>query len=99
MVKHPLDTDKLKDFDLLEFPVTFALKVIMTSEADNKKNIEDLNKILKKTAVTLQEPWTFTESRNGNYISYTGVVLVKTKSQMYILYGELSTHPNVKYAL
>jgi putative lipoic acid-binding regulatory protein len=97
MVKKPLKD--LKSFDALEYPIKFAIKIIMLAGAGNTKNINELNIILAKLSISLQEPWTFVESSKGNYISYTGLLIVDTKSQMYALYGELSSHPNIKYAI
>lgn len=92
-------SDIKNNYEKLNFPVTFALKVIMTSDAGNEKNISDLNNILDKFLIPLKEPWKTTPSKKGNYISYTGIIFVETKHQMYALYGELSKHPDVKYAI
>ncbi len=91
--------DSLKNFDALEYPVKFSIKIIMISDPGNSKNIEDLNLILNKYSIKLDKPWTFTESSKGNYTSYTGSLIVDTKSQMYALYGELGKHPNIRYAI
>jgi len=97
MVKKPIKD--LKNFDALEYPIKFAIKIIMLAGDSNSKNIDELNRILTKLSIPLQEPWSFVESSQGNYISYTGMLIVETKSQMYALYGELSSHPNIKYAI
>jgi putative lipoic acid-binding regulatory protein len=88
-----------KDFDALQYPVEFAIKIIMTSEAGIEKNIGDLNNILNKFAIRIKKTWSHVESSKGNYVSYTGVLTIDTKSQMYALYGELSRHPDIKYAI
>jgi len=41
----------------IKYPVTIDLKVIMTSESGDEKNISDLNKILSKFDVPLKKEW------------------------------------------
>jgi len=83
----------------IKYPVTIDLKVIMTSDAGDEKNISDLNKILSKFDIPLKKEWTVSKSNAGNYISYTGKVYIASKDIMYMLFEELKRHQSVKFAI
>jgi len=83
----------------IKYPVTIDLKVIMTSESGDEKNISDLNKILNKFDVPMKKDWTVSSSSAGNYISYTGKVYIASKDVMYMLFEELKKHQGIKFAI
>jgi putative lipoic acid-binding regulatory protein len=83
----------------IKYPVTIALKVIMTSDAGDEKNISDLNKILSKFDVPLKKEWIVSKSNAGNYMCYTGRVYIASKDIMYMLFEELRKHQGVKFAI
>lgn len=83
----------------IKYPVTIDLKVIMTSESGDEKNISDLNKILSKFDVPLKKEWIISKSNAGNYMCYTGRVYIGSKDVMYMLFEELKRHQSVKFAI
>ena len=83
----------------IKYPVTIDLKVIMTSESGDEKNISDLNKILSKFDVPLKKEWIVSKSNAGNYMCYTGKVYIASKDIMYMLFEELKKHQGVKFAI
>ncbi len=83
----------------IKYPVTIDLKVIMTSDAGDEKNINDLNKILSKFNVPLKKEWIVSKSNAGNYMCYTGKVYIASKDVMYMLFEELKRHQSVKFAI
>lgn len=83
----------------IKYPVTIDLKVIMTSESSDEKNISDLNKILSKFDVPLKKEWIVSKSNAGNYMCYTGKVYIASKDVMYMLFEELRKHQCVKFAI
>lgn len=83
----------------LKYPITIALKVIMTYDAGDQKNISDLDNILEKLNIPLEKQWTTSKSNAGNYMCYTRKVYIATKDIMYALFEELGKHPSVKFAI
>lgn len=83
----------------IKYPVTIDLKVIMTSESGDEKNMSDLNKILSKFDVPLKKEWIVSKSNAGNYMCYTGKVYIASKDVMYLLFEELKKHQSVKFAI
>ena len=83
----------------IKYPVTIDLKVIMTSDAGDEKNMSDLNKILSKFDVPLKKEWIVSKSNAGNYMCYTGKVYIASKDVMYLLFEELKKHQGVKFAI
>lgn len=83
----------------IKYPITIDLKVIMTSESGDEKNISDLNKILSKFGVPLKKEWIVSKSNAGNYMCYTGKVYIASKDVMYMLFEELRKHQCVKFAI
>ena len=83
----------------IKYPVTIDLKVIMTSESGDEKNMSDLNKILSKFDVPLKKEWIVSKSNAGNYMCYTGKVYIASKDVMYLLFEELKRHQSVKFAI
>ncbi len=83
----------------IKYPVTIDLKVIMTSESGDEKNISDLNKILSKFDVPLKKEWIISKSNAGSYMCYTGKVYIASKDIMYMLFEELKKHQGVKFAI
>ena len=83
----------------IKYPVTINLKVIMTSDSGDEKNIRDLNEILNKFDIPLKKEWVISKSNAGNYMCYTGHVYIASKDVMYMLFEELKKHQSVKFAI
>jgi len=85
--------------ETIEFPITFAIKIIMESGDSNEESKkQSLKQVFDKLSIP-NSGWKSKLSGKGNYISFTALITVKTKEEMHNLYSELKTVPGVKYAI
>jgi len=81
---------------LIDFPCHFAIKVIGKSLHDFESLVVD---IASKHAPLLSDSVKTRPSRNGNYLAVTVTVHVHAKSQIDIIYQELTECEQVLWAL
>ena len=83
---------------LLEFPVTFDLKVIFDSTLQQAVHLRNLELVLEDAAVKFSDI-RFKPSRQGNYVSISVSVSIETEAQMKHLYKQLRLLPGIKMAI
>lgn len=85
------------DKDLMEFPMSFPIKIMGEAQADFAQSIVDI--VLRHApdydvASTEMRP-----SRAGRYLSLTCTIRATSRAQLDALYTELTRHPLVKVVL
>ena len=83
---------------VLEFPVTYELKVIFDNTLEQTVHQRNLGLVLEDAGVEFSGI-KFKPSRNGNYVSISVGVTLETEAQMQLLYRLLSLLPGIKMAV
>jgi putative lipoic acid-binding regulatory protein len=83
---------------VLEFPVTYHLKVIFDKTLEQHLHHRNLELVLEDTAVKYSDIG-FKPSRLGNYVSISVNVQIETEAQMQLLYKQLRLLPGIKMAI
>ena len=83
---------------VLEFPVTYELKVIFDTTLQQEVHQRNLELVLEDAAVEFSDV-KFKPSRQGNYMSISVKVNLDTETQMQLLYKQLRLLPGIKLAI
>lgn len=83
---------------VLEFPVTYELKVIFDTTLQQEVHQRNLELVLEDVAIEYSDV-KFKPSRQGNYVSITITVNLDSEAQMQLLYKQLRLLPGVKMAI
>lgn len=88
----PFDSDKI------EFPVSFVLKLVMTSDKNKAGQKDRITALLNRMNVVhlFQEE---KPSAKGNYLSYSILVTLIDQAQMKGMYEALKLLPDIKMAI
>jgi len=84
--------------DVVEYPVSFELKVILNSDTEDKIHRRNLELVLEDTNVK----YSFIKSSissKGSYISITMEVVMVSESQMHQMYEKLKLLPGIRFAI
>ncbi len=82
----------------LSFPVTFRLKVVLTTSLKDAENREQLINIFKALNISYLYHCK-NRSRKGSYVSFTYEVTLNDRQTMNRLYALLKEIENLKFAL
>jgi len=83
---------------VLEFPVTYELKVIFDTTLRQEVHQRNLELVLEDAKVSFSDV-KFRPSRAGNYVSITVTVNLDSEVQMQHLYKQLRLLPGIKLAI
>ncbi len=83
---------------VLEFPVTYELKVIFDKSLDQTVHQRNLELVMEDAAVEFSGI-KFKPSRQGNYVSISVTITLDTEIQMHLLYRQLKLLPGIKMAV
>ncbi|MFK5855021.1 MAG: DUF493 domain-containing protein [Bacteroidota bacterium] len=83
---------------IIEFPVTFELKVVIDASVSDKDNMTNLSLLFDKLKVSNTYIGN-KKSSKGTYVSYNYKVTLQKKPQMEKLYSDLKSIPGLKFAL
>ncbi len=83
---------------MIEFPVTFELKVVFDSSATDDENKDELIKVFNKLDIGYSYNGN-KKSSKGSYVSYNYKVTLQNKPQLEELYSDLKNLPGLKFAL
>ncbi len=83
---------------VLEFPLSFDLKVIFDNTLEQAIHHRNLELVLEDASVKSTGA-TFKPSRKGNYVSISVNVFLETEAQMHLLYEKLRLLPGIKMAI
>ena len=82
----------------IEYPVTMALKVIMTTVASDAVNRSRITACLTDLSIT-PKGWRSKQGRGGNFVSYTVTITVPDEHIFHAIYNSLRSVEGVKYAI
>lgn len=83
---------------VLEFPVTYELKVIFDKTLHQDLHLRNLELVLEDAAVEFSDV-KFKPSRQGNYVSISVAIKLASEVQMQLLYKQLRLLPGIKLAI
>jgi len=83
---------------VLEFPVTYELKVIFDASLQQTVHQRNLELVLEDAKVSFSDV-KFRPSRAGNYVSISVTVNLDSEMQMHLLYKRLRLLPGIKLAI
>ena len=83
---------------VLEFPVTYELKVIFDTTLRQEVHQRNLELVLEDAAVEFSDI-KFKPSRQGNYVSISVAINLASEVQMQLLYKQLRLLPGIKLAI
>ena len=83
---------------VLEFPVTYELKVIFDTTLQQEVHQRNLELVLEDAAVEFSDV-KFKPSREGKYVSISVVINLTSEVQMQLLYKQLRLLPGIKLAI
>ena len=83
---------------VLEFPVTYDLKVIFDNTLHQDLHLRNLELVLEDAAVEFSDV-KFKPSRQGNYVSISVAIKLASEVQMQLLYKQLRLLPGIKLAI
>lgn len=82
----------------IEFPVTYSLRVVMSSREDQDSNKKLLAKILSGLGIE-HSGWGEKKSNQNSYIRYSVDVTLESKEKMDMLYKLLNSEEAIKFAI
>jgi putative lipoic acid-binding regulatory protein len=83
---------------VLEFPVTYELKVIFDTTLRQEVHQRNLELVLEDAAVEFSDI-KFKPSRQGKYVSISITINLDSEAQMHLLYKRLRLLPGIKLAI
>ena len=83
---------------IIEFPVTFNLKAVISTSTTDKENMANLGVVFNSLKVKNSYIGN-KKSSKGTYVSYNYSVTLQDKPQMEKLYSDLKNVPGLKFAL
>jgi len=90
--------EEITENAIIEFPVTFDLKAVISTTISDKDNMANLTTVFDKFKVK-NSYVSNKKSSKGTYVSYNYSVTLLNKDQLEKLYSDLKNVPGLKFAL
>jgi len=84
--------------DVVDYPVSFELKVIFNSDTEEEIHRRNLGLVLEDSNVKYSFKKS-TKSSKGSFISMTTKVVLESERQMHQMYEKLKLLPGIRFAI